>query len=366
MKKFLLSLALFFGVFLFSQKTILLNNSWRVTKVLFKNTEYAIPVPIISPEQHRNHTNFSNTGFETVLLNSINNSYINLDDSSFTITSGNATLSQSPNIDFDIFENHYENIFFNGAFNIPVNYSITEVSSGNYSLILSDANSGNKIYYQNIISPLDNLLVENSWSISNLKIGSQTYFPTLSQDKLKITNTNAIINYFNQLSGYISFENQNPQFSLSNSFVSMVDSFDASIAEFDGNYLENFWGIRIFNNPYFIAPNNPFTYHISSDGKTLTITNANGDIATYKKNILATNEFKTPSVKAFPTVVSDFLYLENLENISEIQIFDASGKLILKENNHGEKNISLDLKNLKTGAYFLKINSKQALKFIKK
>ena len=51
--------------------------------------------------------------------------------------------------------------------------------------------------------------------------------------------------------------------------------------------------------------------------------------------------------------------------ISEISIYDLSGKLLLSKKYNSEININLNISNLASGIYLLKINNKKSIKLIK-
>lgn len=58
-----------------------------------------------------------------------------------------------------------------------------------------------------------------------------------------------------------------------------------------------------------------------------------------------------PEIKVYPNPTADFLYLQTEENIKNIQLFSFEGKII----KNYTSTTSLDLKNLPTGKYILKI-----------
>ncbi len=66
--------------------------------------------------------------------------------------------------------------------------------------------------------------------------------------------------------------------------------------------------------------------------------------------------------KIYPNPVDDVLYLSGEEISSRVQIFNVLGKLVMDTNYDG----GLNVKNLQSGHYILKINNEESLKFIKK
>jgi hypothetical protein len=86
---------------------------------------------------------------------------------------------------------------------------------------------------------------------------------------------------------------------------------------------------------------------------------------TAKSNGALSNEdFVLPNFKFYPNPVKNKLSLSNTTNIDEIEIFSVSGKsALVKKINHIHSEI--DLSNISTGVYFLKVKSEGKTKTIK-
>lgn len=76
---------------------------------------------------------------------------------------------------------------------------------------------------------------------------------------------------------------------------------------------------------------------------------------------------KVAVVKIFPNPVQDYVNIESEKNFVAYEIVDESGKSILSRDFKGSK---IDISNLKTGVYFIKLkslsNETNVVKFIKK
>lgn len=133
-----------------------------------------------------------------------------------------------------------------------------------------------------------------------------------------------------------------------------------------------------FNLPFGTnsTPKNPFIYEWVDNGQPvedLVITNAEGDWLLYRRAHLSTPAAKKNSFRLYPNPTKNILNLSSANNIlSEvtISIYDMLGKLVKFENNKAaNSNISLNVSHLKSGLYFVTIESKegfkQNLKFIK-
>lgn len=80
---------------------------------------------------------------------------------------------------------------------------------------------------------------------------------------------------------------------------------------------------------------------------------------------LNTLDYTTYELKAYPNPTKDILNLENKYNSTVAEIFDLSGKLILKTNfQPNDKMVSIDVRSLPKGVYVCVIGSSKA-KFIK-
>ena len=96
---------------------------------------------------------------------------------------------------------------------------------------------------------------------------------------------------------------------------------------------------------------------------------SSGPITNPPACLLAVNDpsKKVAIVKIFPNPVQEYVNIESDKNFVAYEIIDESGKLILDKDLKGNK---IDISNLKTGVYFIKLkllsNETNIVKFIKK
>lgn len=109
-----------------------------------------------------------------------------------------------------------------------------------------------------------------------------------------------------------------------------------------------------------------FTYDISNDGKKLTLTNNEGNIATFYDSVMAVSEAEKSNYKLYPNPVSDILTIENLTPHSDLELIDSSGKVVKQIKNIQTPKTQINIKNLVPGIYYLKINNQSSQKIIKK
>ncbi|WP_415325355.1 T9SS type A sorting domain-containing protein [Chryseobacterium sp. MMS23-Vi53] len=124
---------------------------------------------------------------------------------------------------------------------------------------------------------------------------------------------------------------------------------------------------------YALLPNlniSQYEMRITSDNTNLKAGFDNINIY-YSDSVLATKEFTNSNIKnnliVFPNPASDYLYLKSNQKITEMKIFDVSGKTLLSLSQSDQK---IDISELIKGTYFLTVKnsdgSSSTQKFIKK
>jgi uncharacterized protein YajQ (UPF0234 family) len=75
---------------------------------------------------------------------------------------------------------------------------------------------------------------------------------------------------------------------------------------------------------------------------------------------------KTTTLEVFPNPASDFVNIRNSADILTIQMFDILGHEELVKNNIGSNSFQLDITNLKSGNYFMKITDSKGISSTKR
>lgn len=121
--------------------------------------------------------------------------------------------------------------------------------------------------------------------------------------------------------------------------------------------------------PNFMFENNPLLNSICYDDgeyEAVTVYLSNPiDTITFSTNCvnsdctLATSNFETDAASLYPNPATDFITLENKEhNIDAVRIFNALGQFVKTvENPNGNATMTMNIAELKSGAYFLTIDS---------
>jgi hypothetical protein len=113
---------------------------------------------------------------------------------------------------------------------------------------------------------------------------------------------------------------------------------------------------------------NPFNYLIVDDGSNLQLTvfNGNGDRVIYNSIFLTKQDFNVLTLSIYPNPVQDELFFSVMSdrNFFNALIFDLHGRMVLSINDFDEK--SINLQELKSGVYFMRLNDKLGRSVIKK
>lgn len=135
-----------------------------------------------------------------------------------------------------------------------------------------------------------------------------------------------------------------------------VQFFDGLIFEFyrgtivDGSNSENYY----------------FTYNENSNGKNLIVSRTNGDKIFYTTELLGTAETSKSKISVYPNPATDIIKIENLKPNSSLELIDNSGKLVKTISNSKSTKTEVNIKNLPSGVYYLKVDGQSVQKIIKK
>ncbi|WP_312766401.1 T9SS type A sorting domain-containing protein [Epilithonimonas sp.] len=356
MKKLYTLLFSFLWLFGLSQNPVLFNRNWKVEKIIVNNN--AIDAPADSSGYFINFHNATSFSYYSKLC-SVNygDATYNINSDDFVITSAK-TNSNGCSGSIANFDSNYA-LFFT-KYEIPavpnkITYEIEQIPIG-YKLTLMNID-GDQIIYS-FHSPSSNL-TSQIWTISSLDINNIHYNKpsqygggNTAIDAIGFLNTS----YFNTGQGSIGFYSDN-KFTVLSLGITLAASDDFQVNQFDGLYLGNFFEAGGYNYPY--------SYDVSSDGEVLTITKYNGDIATYTRRMLRVSEISKLNIKVYPNPATDYIIVENLKTNSNIELIDSSGKLIKTISNKVSKT-EINIKNLPSGIYFLKVDGQSVQKIIKK
>ncbi len=132
-----------------------------------------------------------------------------------------------------------------------------------------------------------------------------------------------------------------------------------------------------FNVQYFsviyYSHNILISYNITTDSegnKLLVIINPNNDEAHYGNAPLSVTEFSQTQLTLYPNPVTGVLYINSLDVINTISVFDIYGKAVKTVSGLNNNSSEIDLSHLQSGVYFIKVqtvdNRLQIRSFIKR
>lgn len=347
----------------FSQNPILFNKNWRIENI----TMDGATTDISNNQDAYFMTFYSDFTFNYVSkVCSENYGKINYSTSSddFVITVAHNSENGCYSDEMATFDSQYS-LFFQ-KYVVPavpnkITYEIQQNQEG-YTLTITNL-SGDKVTY-GFYTPQANL-TSQSWTLSSLDIASVHYNrPTQSIGGQNLSDENLIINtnggisalFFNSGQGGLGFY-PDSKFRILDLGITLSMSGNSEIDIFDGLYLGNFFPAG--------GDNNSYSYTISADGETLIITKSNGDIATYNKKALGISEPSVTNLEIYPNPASEVLIIKNLKPNSNLELIDNSGKLVKSTSSKTTKT-EINIKNLTSGIYYLKVNGKSVQKIIKK
>lgn len=352
MKKLYILIFNFLWLLGFSQNSLLFERNWKVEKVTVNGSTIDISA---------NQTAYFMTFYSDSLFNYVSNICsenfgkvnFNSNTNDFVITQANASVGNCQPTDL----NSNYSLFFTKNSNAvnKISYDIVQKSNG-YDLILSNI-SGDQLTFAYHTPPTN--LSSQTWVIESLNINGINYNkPTQHQAGNTTINANGGIqsSYFNSGQGSVGFYADN-RFRLLSLAVTLAVSDDPQISQFDGLYFGNFFsGDRTF----------PYSYDISNGNQTLVITKYNGDKATYSKKVLATSETSKSRISVYPNPASEIVIIENLKPNASFEVIDNSGKIVRTISNSKSTKTEINIKNLTSGIYYLKVDGQSVQKIIKK
>lgn len=217
------------------------------------------------------------------------------------------------------------------------------------------------IFAANLFSAQSSELLNTNWQVTKF-IGE--FFPTdqtpppMPYQQITTFNSNPSklnLSFFNTVSGDLNFTSSN-QFTLSNKVCTMADYTG------DNGEVNQF-----FNNLCSFFSNENYYYFIENNGseKTLKIGNAIFQEIQFKSATLGTKDNELNRISVYPNPATDIIIIENLKTNFSLELIDNSGKLVKSISNQTSKT-EINIKNLASGIYYLKVDGQSVQKIIKK
>ncbi len=262
-------------------------------------------------------------------------------------------------VDLQNFMNPYISIFTDGI-NNDFTYTISDLADGTKELIITNFN-GNSITYSNrFYNPTPSNLTTNYWYLNNLQIGGVANLPP---NNLELLDYPAFMSFLGNQSE--SYDDGNIA-----SRICIVDMqmyslyFPSSLNEFyfydmtfgiaECSFADNISYRELYFNFFEHNAPGPFTYELTNNDTTLTITAPNGDYAVYGNYPVSTtdNTINTKMV-LYPNPTTNTFKIETTQNIKKVEIYSVLGKLVQTYS----KQTVYDISHLSSGVYSVVIDN---------
>lgn len=209
-----------------------------------------------------------------------------------------------------------------------------------------------------ISSSQNEILMEHIWELEYIELDGETLYQPENEESdnaisLQFANnllqSNLICNSFLADSFNVIDENT---FAATLFSDTLADCIIQENRDFEANY-----------KSVFFTPNlvdfSPFNYSFSTEEDIiyLTITNSDGNSATYSATTLSDTDFKDISFSIYPNPVAKNLHIKSQQSIYQIEVFNLNGKRILNE--AYQENQAIDVSGLPSGLYILKIETEK-------
>jgi len=159
--------------------------------------------------------------------------------------------------------------------------------------------------------------------------------------------------YYGNGNGFLTFDNTNSSF--------VIQNFSNHLGGM--SYSENFFSHEfIVGNNAYPNPQNPFSYQFYTENNLiyLEITNAEGSVATFFDSQLSIDSFSKLHIKIYPNPTSGYINIEAVDLIiNQVQIYDINGKLVSEIKTIS--NPKIDVTNLSSGIYFLRVETAEGI-----
>ncbi|WP_271392273.1 T9SS type A sorting domain-containing protein [Aequorivita sinensis] len=213
----------------------------------------------------------------------------------------------------------------------------------------------------------DPQLFENTWYLENVIIDGENNYPINSTFDGEMNFQADFISLGHSycesgISGDVIYTGSN-QFNL-NEVIALVETCDdPDVLQF----ISKHYSVYVDNN---LIAKNPLHYFIVflGDYKTLTITNPEGKQAIYNSIPLGVQTFENAMFSIYPNPSFDTLNISSTKQVGnlKIHILSLEGKILNTQHIDFNKQTSIDVSNLSSGIYFLKIADESGRVEVKK
>lgn len=212
-----------------------------------------------------------------------------------------------------------------------------------------------------------------SWRIEKIEKNNTDHYPAvfsghgLLQEYSDMDN-NPYLQFssglFNSVFGTVTWSDNYFKIPAIGSTLGVYDGENYQAVQFfDGLIWEFYFGTREDGEN---IENYHFTYSENNNGKNFIVSRVNGDKIFYTTALLATNEFSKSKISVYPNPATDIIKIDNLKPNALLELIDSSGKSVKTISNIKSDKTEINIKNLPSGQYYLKVDGQSGQKIIKK
>lgn len=219
------------------------------------------------------------------------------------------------------------------------------------------------IFAANLFFAQNPELLNTNWQVTKY-IGEQFPNPQVppsmpNQQFTQINSTSPQINlsFFNTVSANLTFIGQN-EF--------RVNDKTCTSANYTGDNGQVNQFFELLCNFFHTDMNFYYTIVNNGNEKILSIGNPIFQGIDFKSSNLSTKDNELSKVIIYPNPAIDFISVENLKPNSSLELIDNSGKLVKSISNIKTAKTEINIKNLTSGIYYLKVDGQSVQKIIKK
>src|SRR5699024_5385133 len=118
---------------------------------------------------------------------------------------------------------------------------------------------------------------------------------------------------------------------------------------YKGMYFEVFWDNLHEEVEYVIT--------LENDHKSLVISTQDNSHVYYQNANMSVNNQQKPNLSIYPNPAEDYLYIENLTKPAQIEIYNLSGKVLLRQEVNGAVK-QVNVSQLSEGIYLYQLHQK--------
>jgi len=167
---------------------------------------------------------------------------------------------------------------------------------------------------------------------------------------------------FNSVAGTLVYGENN-----ANYFT--IQSTSMTLAVYEGENAEavkNFDFLIVLFYSEYQQGNYTIDFSQDNSGRHLVISNPSGKKIFYNAPNLNTLDISKSKISVYPNPATDLIKIENLKPNASLELIDSSGKLIKSVSNNKTSTTEINIKDLSSGIYYLKVDGQSVQKIIKK